>query len=56
MKSKFNTWVETEILNNFRKFAVMKHGKTHGSIGTEVEIALKNYLEAEGWNSPPHKE
>ena len=39
--------IDNELLEEFRKFAVMKHGTIYRALKPEVELALKNHLEAE---------
>jgi hypothetical protein len=33
-----------DLLKEFRRFAVNKHGKIYGVLKTEVELALRNHL------------
>jgi len=33
-----------DLLDEFRRFAVNKHGKIYGVLKPEVELALKNHL------------
>ena len=33
-----------QLLEDFRRFAVNKHGKIYGVLKPEVELALKNHL------------
>jgi hypothetical protein len=36
--------VNKQLLDEFRRFAVNKHGKIYGVLKPEVELALKNHL------------
>jgi hypothetical protein len=39
--------IDSALLIEFRKFAVGKHGTIYRALKPEVEMALKNHLEAE---------
>jgi len=36
--------LEEQLLKDFRKYAVNKHGRIHDAIKPEVELALQNHL------------
>ena len=37
--------VNEQLLKEFRRFAVNRHGKIYGVLRPEVELALRNHLE-----------
>ena len=39
--------VDEQLLDNFRRFAVNKHGKIYGVLKPEIELALRNHLTAQ---------
>lgn len=41
--------IDEELLREFRKFAVGKHGTIYRALKPEVELALLNHLDAERW-------
>jgi hypothetical protein len=41
-----------ELLDEFRRFAVNKHGKIYGVLKPEVELALRRYLDMQKINAP----
>jgi hypothetical protein len=44
--------VNEQLLKEFRRFAVNKHGKIYGVLKPEVELALRNHLKLEGKAAP----
>lgn len=48
--------IDNVLLKEFRKFAVMKHGTIYRALKPEVELALKNHLEAEKRKSHDQRE
>ena len=36
--------LDQDLLGAFRRYAVEKHGKIHGVIKAEVELAIRNHL------------
>jgi hypothetical protein len=39
-----NVEIDDQLLQDFRRFAVEKHGRIYGVLKPEVEAALSNYL------------
>jgi len=39
--------MDEQLLDNFRRFAVNKHGKIYGVLKPEIELALRNHLTAQ---------
>jgi len=39
--------LEEQLLKDFKKYAVNKHGKIYGVLKPEVELALRNHLKKE---------
>jgi len=44
--------LEEQLLKDFRKYAVNKHGRIHGVIKPEVELALRNHLKQQEKAAP----
>jgi hypothetical protein len=44
--------VNEQLLKEFKRFAVNKHGKIYGVLKLEVEQALRNHLKQEGKAAP----
>jgi hypothetical protein len=42
-----NIEIDESLLQDFRKFAVVKHGRIYGVLKPEVEVALRNHLDAQ---------
>jgi len=44
--------LDEKLLKEFRRFAVNKHGRIHGVLKPEVELALRNHLKQEEKAAP----
>ena len=54
MSKKITVRIPNEaIWEDFKTFVIQKHDKKHTVLGQEVEKALVQYLQAEGFYSPP---